>query len=51
MTTARKLLLGALTELNKVQAPSLLLEDYNHFINKAISQYINMSYNVYDSSQ
>lgn len=51
MTTARKLLLDALVELNKVQAPSLLLEDYNYFINKAISQYINMSYNVYDSSQ
>lgn len=51
MTTARKLLLDALTECNKVQAPSLLLEDYNYLINKAISQYINMSYNVYDSSQ
>jgi len=23
-------------ELNKVQAPSLLIEDYNYFINKAI---------------
>lgn len=51
MTTARKLFENAQVELNKQQAPSLLLPDYNYFINKAISQYINMRYNVYDSSQ
>ena len=27
---------NSLIELNKVQAPSLLLEDYNYFINKAV---------------
>ena len=41
----------ALIELNKVQAPSLLLEDYNYFINKAVNQYINKTYNLYDINQ
>ena len=41
----------ALIELNKVQAPSLLLEDYNYFINKAVNQYINKIYNLYDINQ
>jgi hypothetical protein len=39
--TARQMLEALLIELNKVNAPSLLLEDYNYFINKAINQYIN----------
>lgn len=51
MATARSIFENAQVELNKVQAPSLLLPDYNYLINKAISQYINMRYNVYDSSQ
>ena len=42
---------NALTELNKVQAPSLLLEDYNYFINKAVNQFINKTYNAYDMNQ
>lgn len=42
---------NALIELNKVQAPSLLLEDYNYFINKAINQYINKIYNLYEINQ
>lgn len=49
--TARDLYFDALIELNKVQAPSLILEEYNYFINKAISQYINLSYNSYDAAQ
>ena len=51
MTTARELFEYALIELNKVQAPSLLLEDYNYFINKAIRQFINKVYNMYDVNQ
>jgi hypothetical protein len=35
--TARAIYEAMLTELNKVEAPSLLLEDYNYFLNKAIS--------------
>ena len=49
--TAKQLFEYALIELNKREAPSLLLEDYNYFINKAINQYINKVYNAYDVDQ
>lgn len=49
--TARYLWEATLIELNKVQAPSLLLEDYNYFINKAVYQYVNKKYNIYDVNQ
>ena len=49
--TARAIYEAMLTELNKVEAPSLLLEDYNYFLNKAISQFINLNYNNYDANQ
>ena len=49
--TARQLWEATLIELNKVQAPSLLLEDYNYFINKALYQYVNKKYNIYDVNQ
>ena len=42
--TARELYEYVLIELNKLEAPSLLLEDYNYFINKAVQQYINLVY-------
>lgn len=51
MYTARKVLEAALTEVNKVKAPSLLLKDYNYYINKAIMQFINTKYNFYDKNQ
>jgi hypothetical protein len=41
----------ALVELNKREAPSLLLEDYNYFFNKAVNQFINRMYNAYDLNQ
>jgi hypothetical protein len=34
-----------------VNAPSLLLSDYNYYINKAINNYINKRYNIYDINQ
>lgn len=40
-----------MVELNKKEAPSLLLEDYNYFINKAVNQFINRMYNAYDVNQ
>ena len=40
-----------LVELNKQNAPTLLLEDFNYFFNKAINQYINKRYNIYDTNQ
>lgn len=49
--TIRELYEYALIEMNKVEAPSLLLEDFNYFINKAVQQYINKVYNRYDINQ
>lgn len=49
--TARQVYEGVLVELNKVNSPSLLLEDFNYLFNKAIYQYINKKYNIYDINQ
>lgn len=49
--TAKQMFEYALVELNKKEAPTLLLEDYNYFINKAVNQYINKMYNAYDMNQ
>lgn len=49
--TSRQVLESVLIELNKVQAPSLILEDYNYFINKTVLQYTNKIYNAYDMNQ
>ena len=40
-----------LGELNKREAPSILLEDFNYLFNKAVYQYINTGYNIYDINQ
>lgn len=49
--TARQVLENTLIELNKSQAPTLLLEDFNYFFNKTIGQTINKIYNLYDINQ
>ena len=49
--TARNLYEGVLIELNKENAPNILLEDFNYFANKAINNYINKRYNIYDVNQ
>lgn len=49
--TSRQVWEGMLTELSKVNAPSMLLQDFNYFFNKAINQYINKRYNIYDINQ
>jgi hypothetical protein len=49
--TVRDLYDAALIEINKLETPSMLLEDYNYFINKAIQQYINKAYNRYEINQ
>lgn len=49
--TSRQIFEGLLIELSKVNAPSMLLQDFNYFINKAINQYINKKYNIYDINQ
>lgn len=47
----RELYDAALIEVNKLEAPSILLEDYNYLINKAIQQKVNKSYNLYEINQ
>lgn len=49
--TVRTLYDNLLIELNKVEAPSLLLEDFIYFANKAVQQYTNKRYNLYDITQ
>lgn len=49
--TSRQVYEGVLIELNKVQAPSLLLEDFNYLFNKAIYQFVNKTYNVNEVDQ
>lgn len=49
--TVRQVWEGMLTELSKVSAPSMLLQDFNYFLNKAVYQYINKRYNIYDINQ
>jgi len=49
--TARQVYEAVLIELNKAQAPNLLLEDFNYFFNKAVDQYVNRRYNIYDINQ
>lgn len=49
--TSRQLYDGVLIELNKENAPNILLEDFNYFANKAINNYINKRYNIYDVNQ
>lgn len=49
--TSRQLYEACLIEMNKVQAPSLILEDFNYLINKAVYQYIDKRYNIYDINQ
>lgn len=49
--TARGLYEAILIELNKENAPNILLEDFNYFANKAINQYVNKRYNIYDINQ
>lgn len=47
----RQLYEGVLIELNKENAPNILLEDFNYFCNKAINNYVNKRYNIYDVNQ
>lgn len=49
--TVRTLYDNLLIELNKVEAPSLLLEDFIYFANKSVQQYTNKRYNQYDITQ
>lgn len=49
--TAKQVFKNTLIELSKVNAPALKLYEFNYYFNKAISQYINTIYNIYDVNQ
>lgn len=49
--TVRQLFEGVLIDLNKINAPTLKLYEFNYLCNKAINQYINKIYNIYDINQ
>lgn len=49
--TARQVFESMLIEVSKVNAPSLLLSEFNYLFNKAINNYINKRYNIYDVNQ
>ena len=49
--TVRQVYEYILIEINKVKTTTLLLEDFNYLINKAIYQFVNKSYNIYDLNQ
>lgn len=42
---------AVLIELNKVQAPTLLLADFNYLFNKAVQKYFNKRYSLYEINQ
>lgn len=46
--TSRQLYEFLLIELNKRRAPSIMLEDFIYFSNRAINQFVNKKYNVYE---
>lgn len=49
--TSRQVWEACLVETAKEGAPSILLEDFNYFINRSIYQYMNKRYNIYDINQ
>lgn len=51
MTTARQAYQGLQAELSKVNAPSILLHEFNYIFNKAIQQCVNKQYGIYDTNQ
>lgn len=49
--TSKQLYEHVLTELNKVNAGTLLLSDFNYLSNKGIQQYVNKRYTPYEMDQ
>ena len=49
--TSRQLYEAVLIELNKENASNIMLEDFNYLANKAVNQYVNKRYNIYDINQ
>lgn len=51
MYTARQVFDATAIELSKMQAPTLKLYEFNYLFNKAINQFTNKVYNIYDINQ
>lgn len=49
--SAKELYEDVLIEINKDNSSNILLEDFNYFANKAINNYTNKKYNIYDVNQ
>lgn len=49
--TARQAYIDILTELVKEEAPTLYIEDYLYYFNKAISEYMKTRYELYETNQ
>jgi hypothetical protein len=49
--TSRQLYIDILTELVKEESPTLYMEDYLYFINKAVSEYLKSRYEMYETTQ
>lgn len=49
--TVREVYNYVLVELNKVQAPSILLDDFVYLLNKSIQRYVNKRYNLFEVNQ
>lgn len=49
--TVKQVYEDLLIELNKAEAPTLLLGDFVYFVNKAITNYFNKRYNLYEITQ
>lgn len=49
--TAKQIFKNTLIELSKVNAPALKLYEFNYYFNKAVDQYVNQVYNIYDVNQ
>lgn len=49
--TSRQLYIDILTELVKEESPTLYMEDYLYYINKAVSDYIKSRYELYETTQ
>jgi len=49
--TARQAYVDILTELVKEEAPTLYLEDFLYFYNKAISEYLKVRYELFEATQ
>lgn len=47
----REIYENVLIELNKVQAPSLLINDFIYLWNKAVQQYMNQRYSLFETKQ